>query len=76
MQDLPSDDSWTADLRRTIGTRIREERLRQNLTQDQVWIAAGINRGTYQRAEYGDEVTLSTLLRILWVLDITITLPG
>lgn len=75
MQDLPREDNWTSEQRRAIGARIREERVRQNLTQDQVWLAAGINRWTYQRAEYGDEVQLSTLLRILRVLDITVTLP-
>ncbi|MFI8535314.1 helix-turn-helix transcriptional regulator [Streptomyces aquilus] len=75
MQDLPSDESWITDQRRAIGERIREERLRQNRTQDEVWTAAGVNRWTYQRAEYGEEVQVSTLLRILWVLDITFTLP-
>ncbi len=32
-------------------------------------MAARISRGTYQRVEAGEEVTLGTLLRIAWVLD-------
>jgi transcriptional regulator with XRE-family HTH domain len=62
------DTAWLAASRRRIGDRLRAERLRQNLTQDAVWLAAGISRGTLQRAEAGEDVTLSTLLRILRVL--------
>lgn len=70
MRDLPDDDAWIPERRRAIGDRIREERRRQNLTQDQVWLAARINRWTLQRVEAGEEVKLSTLLRIACVLDV------
>ncbi|HEY9353715.1 MAG TPA: helix-turn-helix transcriptional regulator [Nocardioides sp.] len=70
MRDLPDDDQWICDRRRAIGERIREERERQNLTQDAVWLAARISRGTYQRVEYGEEVTLGTLLRIAAVFGV------
>lgn len=70
MRDLPDDDSWIFDRRRAIGQRIRGERLRQNLTQDQVWLAAGIDRRTLQRIEGGKDATLSTLLRIAHVLGV------
>lgn|GEM_PF-2822102 len=70
MRDLPDDDNWLPERRRAIGERIRAERRRQNLTQDKVWLAAGLTRWTYQRAEYGEEVQISTLLRIAYVLDV------
>jgi transcriptional regulator with XRE-family HTH domain len=67
---LPDDDHWLAERRRAIGDRIREERLHQNLTQDDVWMAARISRGTLQRVEAGEEMKLGTLLRIAFVLDV------
>ncbi|WP_318203040.1 helix-turn-helix transcriptional regulator [Streptomyces sp. SCL15-4] len=70
MRDLPTDDGWIIDRRRHIGGRIRAERLRQSLTQDEVYLAAGISRWTLQRVEAGEDVQLSTLLRIACVLDI------
>lgn len=68
MRDLPDNHTWIIDERRRIGDRIRAERLHQNLTQDAVWLAAGVSRGTLQRVEAGEDVTLSTLLKILRVL--------
>jgi hypothetical protein len=73
VRELPEDDDWLPERRRAIGTRIRAERLRQNATQDAVWMAARINRWTYQRVEAGEECQLSTLLRIAWVLDVPMT---
>lgn len=70
MRHLPDDDHWLPERRRAIGARIRAVRLHQNLSQDQVWLAAGLTRWTYQRAEYGEEVQISTLIRIAWVLDV------
>lgn len=70
MRDLPADDAWITDRRQAVGAAIREERRRQNLTQDDVWMAARMSRWTLQRAEAGDEITLSTLLRIARVLDV------
>lgn len=70
MHDPPADDTWIADSRRAIGDAVREERLHQNRTQDDVWMAAGISRYTLQRVERGEDVTLSTLLRIARALDV------
>lgn len=70
MRDLPEDDNWITDRRRAVGAAIRAERLRQKLTQDDVWMAARISRWTVQRVESGEEATLSTLLRIARVLDV------
>ena len=73
MRDLPDDDEWITARRREIGRRVRDERLRQNLTQDHVWLAARISRYTLQRVEAGAEMKLTTLLRIAHVLDISLT---
>jgi transcriptional regulator with XRE-family HTH domain len=70
VRDLPDDDEWIADRRRAIGDRVREERLRQNLTQDAVYLASGVSRYTLQRVEAGAEARLSTLIRIAWVLEV------
>jgi transcriptional regulator with XRE-family HTH domain len=70
VQDLPADDTWILERRRAIGARVREERRRQGLTQDDVWMAAHLNRWTVQRLEAGEEVKMSTLLRVAWVLNV------
>ncbi|MFG2679160.1 helix-turn-helix domain-containing protein [Streptomyces sp. NPDC048392] len=71
MRDLPHDDDWTPDRLRAIGERVRAERRRQGLTQDQVWQAARIDRRTVQNVEAGHEMKVSTLLRIAWVLEVS-----
>ncbi|MET8818431.1 helix-turn-helix transcriptional regulator [Streptomyces rochei] len=72
MRDLPDDEAqWSADRLRAIGDRVRAERLRQNLTQDQLWQAARIDRRTVQNIESGREMKVGTLLRIAWVLEIS-----
>ncbi|MGI5408752.1 helix-turn-helix domain-containing protein [Streptomyces chartreusis] len=71
MRDLPDDDEWTPNQLRIIGARVRAERRRQGLTQDQVWQAARIDRRTVQNVEAGREMKLGTLLRIAWVLEIS-----
>lgn len=73
MRDLPDDDTWLTARNRATGERIRAVRLHQNLTQEQVLLAARVARWTYQRAESGEEVTVSTLRRIAWVLDVPLT---
>jgi transcriptional regulator with XRE-family HTH domain len=70
MRDLPDDDDWIPERRRVIGDRVRAERRRQGLTQDQVWLAARLDRRTVQNVEAGREMKLSTLLRIAYVLDV------
>jgi transcriptional regulator with XRE-family HTH domain len=68
--DLPDDDTWIDDRRRAIGDRVRTERERRNLTQDQLVLAARIDRVTIWRVETGQESKLSTLLRIARALDV------
>src|SRR4051794_38439806 len=50
---LPDDDDWLLRERRAIGDRIRVRRIRQNLTQERVHLAAGISRSVYQDTESG-----------------------
>ncbi|MGW0865725.1 helix-turn-helix transcriptional regulator [Streptomyces sp. NPDC002611] len=73
VRDLPDEDEWLPERLRAVGARIREERLRQKASQDSVWMAARISRWTYQRVERGEEFNFSTLLRIAWVLDMSLS---
>ena len=73
VRELPDDDSWIPDRRRIIGDRVRAERKRQKLTQEQVMLAARIDRVTLWRLESGQETMLSTLLRVARVLDVTLS---
>jgi transcriptional regulator with XRE-family HTH domain len=74
VQDLPEDDSWIIERQAAIGGRVQAERLRQNLTQEAVFLAAGVDRRTLQAVEAGSiNATLATLLRIAYVLDVPLT---
>ena len=74
MQHLPDDTDWLPRERRAIGDRIRVTRLRKDLTQEQVFLAAHIARSAYQAIEAGDrDVRISTLLRIAHVLGVHVT---
>lgn len=69
MPRLPDDDAWLLDRRRAIGDRIRIERMRQNRTQESVFLAAHVGRKTFQDVEAGNvDARISTLLRIARVL--------
>lgn len=63
---LAMSDDALAEL---IGQFIRHHRLEQNTTQDEVAAAAGISRSTLSLLERGEPVTLSTLIRVLRVLN-------
>jgi transcriptional regulator with XRE-family HTH domain len=52
-----------------LGAFIRETRLRQNKTQEDVAIAAGIQRMTLVRIEKGSGGTIATLIRLLRSLE-------
>lgn len=73
MRDLPDDTDWITDRRRAIGARVRAERERQNLTQEEVILAARMERVTLWRVESGEESKLSTLIRIAEVLEVPIS---
>ncbi|MEU2044725.1 helix-turn-helix domain-containing protein [Streptomyces albidoflavus] len=66
-QDHPA---WLHAERRALGDRIRERRMRQNLTQEKLAEAAGVSRDTVQRIERGtNDPRYSDLARIACALD-------
>lgn len=68
---LPDDDEWLPRERRAIGDRIRVTRIRQNMTQETVFLAARVARSTYQDIEAGAaDVRISTLMKIARVLGV------
>jgi DNA-binding XRE family transcriptional regulator len=71
---LPDDDDWLLQERRAIGDRIRVLRIRQNRTQESVFLAARVARKTYQDIEAGAvDARITTLLRIARVLGVHVT---
>lgn len=71
MPQLPDDDAWLLAERKAIGDRIRVERIRQNRTQESVFLAADVARKTYQDIEAGAvDARITSLLRIARVLGI------
>ncbi|PAZ15705.1 DNA-binding protein [Streptomyces sp. SA15] len=74
MPHLPDDDDWLIAERRAIGDRIRVTRLRQDMTQETVFLAARVARSTYQEIEAGAaDARVSTLLKIARVLGVHVT---
>lgn len=49
----------------TIGSRLRQARLNQDLTQAALATRAGLQRRTISKVENGDDFTMGTLLRVL-----------
>lgn len=71
MRDLPDNpDPLIADRLREVGARLRAARVRQKLTQERVYLAAGVDRVTLQRIEAGRDARLSSLIRVAHVLDV------
>ncbi|MFD5577274.1 helix-turn-helix domain-containing protein [Streptomyces pseudogriseolus] len=64
---------WVPAARRAVGDRIRVRRLHQNLTQESLAHAAGIDRSTIQRMEGGHEMKLSHLLVVAHALRVHVT---
>lgn len=68
---LPDDDAWLYEHSRVLGDRIRAERTRRRITQEELHLGAGISRNVLQRIESGrHNPTFHTLLRIARVLDV------
>ncbi|MGH8751605.1 MAG: helix-turn-helix transcriptional regulator [Burkholderiales bacterium] len=57
------------EMLREIGARLKAYRLQQNISQHEMAKRAGLNRNTVVSAELGVEPKLSTLIKILRVLD-------
>ncbi len=71
MPNLPDDDAWLLEEQRAIGDRIRVIRIRQDRTQESVYLAARIARSSYQEIEAGRaEARIGSLLRIARVLGV------
>lgn len=71
---MPADQpQWILDARRAVGDRIRVRRLHQNMTQESLAHAAGIDRSTVQRMEAGAEMKLSHLLLVAAALRVHVT---
>ncbi|MFM9594052.1 helix-turn-helix domain-containing protein [Streptomyces scabiei] len=65
------DDDWIPGQLRIIGDHIRAERVRQNFTQERLYLAAGISRWTLQEIEAGrGNPSARTLLRLARALDV------
>jgi transcriptional regulator with XRE-family HTH domain len=65
--DLPE---WVPAARRAVGDRIRVRRLHQNMTQESLAHAAGVDRSTVQQMEAGQEMKLSHLLVVAHALRV------
>ncbi|MCW7941716.1 DNA-binding protein [Streptomyces hygroscopicus] len=61
---------WVLDARRATGDRIRVRRLHQNMTQESLAYASGLDRSTIQRMEAGHEMKLSHLLLVAHALRV------
>ena len=57
------------EILKTLGDRLRTIRLQRNLTRDEVALRAGLNRNTIANAEAGADPRLSTVIKILRVLQ-------
>ena len=56
-------------LMKTIGTFVQHHRLNQNKSQSAVADSAGISRSTLSLLERGEKVSLTSLIRVLRILD-------
>ena len=73
-RDLPEDAAWIAARQQAVGLRLLSERLRQDLTQEAVHLAARVDRRTLQAIEAGTaNPTFTTLLRLAHVLDVPVS---
>jgi len=61
--------STNSEFMEHLGSFLLQERLRQNLTQQEVSDIAGISRRTLSQIEKGEGGTLATLLQVLRAID-------
>lgn len=72
--DPPDDHQWLLRERQRIGKHIRSTREEHDLTQEQVFLAAPMNRSHYQDIEAGTaNPSLNTLLRIARAIGVPIS---
>ena len=69
LRDLPDDDEWIRAKSQVIGDRIQARRRQLGVTQEAVYLAAGVDRRTLQALEAGEgNPTFATLARVAYVL--------
>ncbi|MFE4548265.1 helix-turn-helix transcriptional regulator [Streptomyces sp. NPDC056785] len=74
MHELPDNDDWLRSRQRQIGERVQAARLRRSITQEALYLAAGVDRRTIQTLEAGTgNPTVATLLRVAHVLNVPVT---
>lgn len=74
LHDPSGSDDWLLRERHRIGRCIRNARVDHSLTQEQVFLAASVNRSFYQQIEGGEaNPSLETLLRIARAIGVTIS---
>lgn len=56
------------EILKELGSRIKAERIRQNLTQEQLAINSGVGKRTVERAESGESIQFLNLLKLLRTL--------
>ncbi len=54
----------------SIGAFVKNHRLNQNRSQDDVATSAGISRSTLSLLERGEKISLGSLIRVLRILDL------
>lgn len=73
MSDI-SDNNWFSmtdkALSETIGNFIKHHRINQNKSQTEVSLAAGISRSTMSLLERGENISISSLIQVLRVLEL------
>ena len=60
-----ADHLTCAEILDTIGQRLRQRRLERNLSVDELAAHAGLNRKTILALEAGEDIRLSSLVKIL-----------
>ena len=80
MSELSYKTNWDAmsdrALSTLLGTFIKQQRLNQNKSQEEVAKAANISRSTLSLLERGKTVTLTTFLQVIRVLDLLYVLSS
>lgn len=80
MTEFSYNNNWNSmsdqAISNAIGTFVKQHRLDQNKSQNEIAKAANISRSTLSLLERGDTVTLATLLRVLRVLDLLYVLEA
>ncbi len=53
-----------------IGARIKQARIRRQLTQEELAVISGVSKGTLERAEKGESIQFRTIIKLLRHLEL------